>query len=84
MSDATLVEKRFQQLSPYFDERLRRLWAAAEADALGFGGTVAVERSTGVSRRAICVGRRELKEGPAVAGAPGSGRIRAPGGEKVH
>ena len=80
MPDATLVEKRCPQLSPYFDERLRRLWAAAEADTLGFGGTVAVERSTGVSRRAICVGRRELKAGPAAAGALVSGRIRAPGG----
>ena len=80
MSDATLVEKRFKHLSPYFDERLRRLWAAAEADALGFGGAVAVERSTGVSRRAISVGRRELKAGPTVVGAAGSGRIRGPGG----
>ena len=80
MSDATLVGKRFKQLSPYFDERLRRLWAAAEADAFGFGGTVAVERSTGVSRRAISVGRRELKARPSVAGAGGSVRIRSPGG----
>jgi hypothetical protein len=80
MTDATQVEKRFKQLSPYFDERLRRVWAAAEAEALGFGGAVAVERSTGVSRRAIAVGRRELEKGPPVAGAAGPGRIRSPGG----
>jgi hypothetical protein len=80
MSDATLVGKRFKQLSPYLDERLRRLWAAAEADAFGFGGAVAVERSTGVSRRAISVGRRELKARPSVAGTAGSVRIRSPGG----
>jgi hypothetical protein len=80
MSDAKLVEKRFKCLRPYFDERLRRLWAAAEAEALGFGGAIAVARSTGVSRRAIAVGRRELKAGPAVGGPTGAGRIRSPGG----
>lgn len=80
MSDASLVGKRFKQLSPYFDERLRRLWAAAEADSLGFGGAVAVERSTGVSRRAIAAGRQELQAGPPLAGAAASGRIRGPGG----
>ena len=80
MSDTTSVGKRFKQLSPYFDERLRRLWAAAEADALGFGGAVAVERSTGVSRRAISVGHRELEAGPVGAGVPRSGRVRSPGG----
>jgi hypothetical protein len=80
MSDTTLVEKRFKHLSPYLDERLRRLWAAAEAEALGFGGAVAVERSTGVSRRAISVGRRELQAGPTVPGVAGSRRIRGPGG----
>ena len=80
MSDATLVGKRFKQLAPYFDERLRRLWAAAEADSFGFGGAVAVERFTGVSRRAISVGRRELKAGPNKAGGPAPGRVRSPGG----
>ncbi|MEI6462022.1 MAG: ISAzo13 family transposase [Verrucomicrobiota bacterium] len=78
MLDATLVGRRFKELAPYFDERLRRLWAAAEAGAIGHGGAVAVERSTGVSRRAIAVGRRELEVGP--ANAVVSGRIRSPGG----
>ena len=80
MPDDTALGKRFEQLSPYFDERLRRLWAAAEAAALGFGGAVAVERSTGVSRRAIAVGRRELAAGPSAPGLPGPGRVRSPGG----
>ena len=80
MPDASLVEKRFKQLAPYFDERLRRVWAAAEADSLGFGGAVAVERSTGVSRRAIAVGRQELQAGPAPAASASSRRIRSPGG----
>lgn len=80
MSDATRVGRRFKQLAPYFDERLRRLWAAAEAEALGFGGAVAVERSTGVSRRAIAVGRQELQAGPPPAERTASRRIRTSGG----
>ncbi len=62
MHDTTQIERRFKQLSPHLDERLRRLWAAAEAVALGHGGAVAVEHSTGVSRRAIAVGERELRQ----------------------
>ena len=62
MHDTTQIEQRFKQLSPHLDERHRRLWAAAEAAALGHGGAVAVERSTGVSRRAIAVGARELRQ----------------------
>ena len=62
MHDTTQIKRRFKQLSPHLDERLRRLWAAAEAAALGHGGAVAVERSTGVSRRAIAVGERELRQ----------------------
>jgi len=59
---------------------MRRLWAAAEAESLGFGGALAVERSTGVSRRAIAQGRRELAEGSKSAQPPSKGRIRRPGG----
>jgi Rhodopirellula transposase DDE domain len=81
MQDTTQLERRFAQLAPHLDERLRRLWAAAEANALGFGGAVAVERCTGVSRRAIRVGGRELAAAKPDAGlAAGRGRIRRAGG----
>jgi transposase len=46
------------------DERLRRLWAAAEAQALGRGGVTTVSAATGISRRAIHLGLRELREPP--------------------
>ena len=57
------------------DERLRRLWAAAEARALGRGGVTMVSAATGISRRAIHLGLRELREPP----MPGR-RIRREGG----
>ena len=40
---------------------MRRLVAAAEAKAAGYGGVSLVSRATGVSRRAITVGLEELK-----------------------
>lgn len=56
------VKKKFFLLSPFLDERTRRLWAATEALDLGYGGISAVSRATGVSRRAITEGCKELKE----------------------
>lgn len=80
MHDTTQLGQRFAQLSPYFDERLRRLWAAAEAQSLGFGGAVAVARCTGVSRRAITVGCGELKQARRAAAPSKGARIRRAGG----
>jgi Rhodopirellula transposase DDE domain len=39
---------------------MRRLVAAAESTAIGYGGVSVVARATGVSRRAITEGIREL------------------------
>jgi len=40
-------------LFPVLDERSRRVWAAAEAEALGYGGQSAVAIATGISRTTI-------------------------------
>jgi transposase len=74
--DTDLIKQRFTSLEPFLDERLRRLHAAAEAKAVGYGGVSAVARATGVSRRAIAIGLQELAE-PAAASVK---RIRQPGG----
>ena len=63
------------------DERLKRLWAGAEADAYGDGGIAAVERATGMSRTTIRGGRDELRAGARVEDVvnvrrPGGGRPR--------
>jgi Rhodopirellula transposase. len=44
-------------------EKLRRLWAGAEAQTLGRGGIAAVSQATGLSRATIGSGLRELKQG---------------------
>src|SRR6266851_3515380 len=72
------IRRRFRLIAPHLDERLRRLVAAAEVAAAGAGGVSAVARATGVSRRAIRAGTKELKARGTAALAPG--RIRRPGG----
>ena len=54
------IRTRFEKLAWTLDERMRRLFAAAEASALGRGGVTKVAQATGVSRRAIHVGLEEL------------------------
>lgn len=58
--DTDLIRTRFEMLSWTLDERMRRLFAAAEASALGRGGVTKVAQITGISRRAIHVGLDEL------------------------
>lgn len=41
---------------------MRRLVTAAESEAMGYGGVTAVARATGVSRRAITEGMKELSQ----------------------
>jgi transposase len=74
--DTDLIKQRFASLEPFLDERLRRLYAAAEAKALGYGGVSVVARETGVSRRAISNGIKELGD----SAASQVRRIRKAGG----
>jgi hypothetical protein len=71
--EATIVGK-FLVMSPLLDERARRLWAAAESAAIGYGGDALVSAATGLARETIRNGRRELAQGVKV-----TGRIRQPG-----
>jgi Rhodopirellula transposase DDE domain len=70
------IQRRFRCLSPFLDERMRRLVAAAESEAIGYGGVSAVAGATGVSRRAITEGMKELnRRGAARKAAPAATRI---------
>jgi len=81
MIETDAIKRRFDLLAPLLDERTRRLVAAAEAVTAGWGGGSAVARATGVSRRAIRVGIRELSEPQASMGRrvrrEGAGRKKA-------
>jgi len=83
MQDATVIqgiESRYTALAPLLDERMRRHWAAAEAQAYGWGGVRAVSRAIGISPNTIVKGLAELaarEEDP--EGLLGS-RLRSEGG----
>jgi hypothetical protein len=75
MLDFEAIHHRYTQLSPHLDERGRRMFAAAEARAAGYGGIAAVSRATGLAASTIGRGLKEL----AAAGLEGD-RIRRHGG----
>jgi len=49
MIDIEAIRARFSKLSAHLDERGRRLLAASEARAAGYGGIATVSRATGLA-----------------------------------
>jgi hypothetical protein len=72
-AEATIREK-YEALSGFLDERARRLWAATESLAKGYGGDALVCAATGLARATIRKGREELE-----TGIEPSERLRRPG-----
>jgi hypothetical protein len=70
------IKTKFNLLLPLLDERLRRLWAGAEAKALGTGGITIVCAATDLSRTTVRNGIRELDGGIVEEDAD---RVRRPG-----
>jgi len=60
------IRARWLLIEAVLGERQRRLWAAAEAKAIGWGGVRRVSRATGVSQNTIRAGLLEIE-------APGTG-----------
>ncbi len=76
------IAARFDALVPALDERMNRLLAAAEAIAIGKGGTAAVRHATGITAKCVIAGKKELKElarNPPKE-KPHDQRVRRPGG----
>ncbi len=60
MTNETEIRARFLALNDYLDERSRRIFAASEARAIGFGGIRAVHRATSIARSTIGRGLKDL------------------------
>lgn len=73
-----VIREKYQMLEKILDERSRRLWAAAEAAALPYGGVSAVSKATGLSRTTIHGGVKELETSTMLP--VGAGRKRRSGG----
>src|SRR6516162_8662846 len=71
--DVEPIRERFSTVAPFLDERGRRLVAAAETFAAGYGGIAAVSMATGMAPSTIGRGLRELAQDEP------SGRVRRPG-----
>jgi transposase len=75
-----LVRKKFDLLELILDEQARRIWAAAEAQALGHRGISVVARATGLSRTTIHQGVKDIEGLREKKALEKSRRIRATGG----
>jgi Rhodopirellula transposase DDE domain len=64
MIDRQGIKKRWDSLRDRVDERGRRLFAAAEVRAAGYGGLAAVSAITGLARSTINRGEDDLDAGP--------------------
>jgi hypothetical protein len=69
-----IIRAKYNAIAPVLDERARRLWAAAESRAIGYGGDAIVSAATGLARATVRVGRVELEQG-----VTATGRVRQPG-----
>ncbi|NEN99125.1 MAG: ISAzo13 family transposase [Moorea sp. SIO3I7] len=82
--DMSIIESlriKFEALVPYMNEKLRRLWAASEAVALGENGIELVVFATGIGAKTVSEGIKELQQPlSSVATVAPSTRIRKPGG----
>jgi transposase len=76
--DKEMIKQRYSLISPFLDERQRRLYLAAEAKVIGYGGVSTVSRMTGVSRSAISAGYEDYDQAKEKGSSPG--RIRKEGG----
>ena len=76
MIDIDDIRSRYRQAAAFLDERGRRLFAANEALAHGYGGITATAVATGLARSTINDGIRELRSGHNELGS----RVRRRGG----
>jgi Rhodopirellula transposase DDE domain len=74
--DEAGIRRRYQAIASLVDERARRLFAGAEALAVGYGGVSGVARATGMSRQTVSTGLNEVQ---AVISVAPKGRIRREG-----
>jgi hypothetical protein len=70
------LRAKYKAFAPALNERSRRLWAAAEAKALGWGGITAIVRATGISESTVLRGLAEINAGEKIE----AGRVRKTGG----
>ena len=80
MDDAeSKIAEKYESLRGVMDEQMRRLWAATEARALGYGGVTTVARAVGLTRPTITAGMKELGDARELVPLAPKHRVRRPG-----
>jgi hypothetical protein len=69
------VRAKYKSLQRYLNEKSRRIWAATESEAIGWGGLKIVCEATGLSKPTVVKGRKELRSEQVF-----DGRLRKKGG----
>ncbi len=69
------LEQKWAIISPFLDERSKRLWVGMEAQRIGWGGLTVLEKATGMTRKTISKGIKEIE-----AGVSKQERLRQAGG----
>src|ERR1700688_4001058 len=79
MIDTQAIRQRWELVGSKLDERGRRMFAAGEVRAAGWGGLEAVSAITGLARSTIGRGQKDLDAAPLP-----KGRVRRKGGGRRH
>ena len=79
MIDTQAIRQRWASVGSKLDERGRRVFAAGEVRAAGWGGLEAVSEITGLARSTIGRGQKDLDAAPLP-----KGRVRRKGGGRRH
>jgi hypothetical protein len=79
MDDESKIAEKYEALRGVMDEQMRRLWAATEARALGYGGVSTVARAVGLTRPTISAGMKELGDARELVPIAPKHRVRREG-----
>jgi len=76
------LEQKYVALAPFLDAQSLRVWAATEAEAIGWGGKACVAEATMLTYETIVSGAEECRRAKKYRWrkGPGEGRIRRKGG----
>ena len=77
--DESKIAEKYEALRGVMDEQIRRLWAATEARALGYGGVSTVARAVGLTRPTITAGMKELGDAREIVPMAPKHRVRREG-----
>jgi hypothetical protein len=79
VDDESKIAEKYEALRGVMDEQMRRLWAATEARALGYGGVSTVARAVGLTRPTITAGMKELGDARGLVPIAPKHRVRREG-----